>query len=39
MFFVKMKEWSVLNDHVIGHVVIKLDEKKFGKNFKGNIID
>jgi len=58
-FFIKMKkEWSKLNDRVIGHVVwappigfstpphgyttdvcvIRLDEKKFLPNFKGNVI-
>ncbi|KAF8273832.1 hypothetical protein EI94DRAFT_1769038 [Lactarius quietus] len=58
-FFIKMKEWSKLNDRVIGHVVwappigfstpphgytkdvcvIRLNEKKFLPNFKGNVID
>jgi hypothetical protein len=59
-FFAKMKkEWTELNDRVIGYViwappisistppygytkdvcVIRLDEKKFLPNFKGNVID
>jgi hypothetical protein len=59
-FFVELKkEWSELNDRVIGYVVwappisvsnpphgytkdvcvIKLDEKKFSRNFKGNVTD
>ncbi|KAJ1306713.1 hypothetical protein OPQ81_007703 [Rhizoctonia solani] len=59
-FYIKMKkEWSELNERVIGYVVwappisvltpphgytkdmcvIKLNEKKFSRNFKGNVID
>ncbi|KAH9045771.1 hypothetical protein EDB85DRAFT_2137770 [Lactarius pseudohatsudake] len=41
-FFAKMKEeWSELNDCIIGYDVcaIKLDKRRFDKNFMGNVID